>query len=190
MLKKRTFLIMKLSVLFLLTGLSSLLLLKLYPQESKCFNISGVQNSPIVNILPLLTPIFDNRNTWSVPTISIHVNNNSVKEEKIDHAVLMGQFIVGKSTIELPNPKGQNIYKISARGGKVLLSHRAYNPDGHNWSYPPGNNQLQYISITGETPNTYDIQINESYGKLDKVYLTNPNLWGSVNIEYSVQKAS
>lgn len=162
MLKKRTFLIMNISVLSLILCLTVIFL----------FSIS--------------TPKFIDKN-FQESTVS--VINYSTNDQKMDKAVLMGQFRIGKSILELPNPKGRNIYTISVSGGKVILSHRAYNPDGHTWSVPPGNNQLQYITVTGETPNKYDISINENHGKLDKVYVTNPSLWDSVNIEYSVKKS-
>jgi len=163
--------------------------MKFYPPEIKSFSKSEASNNPIVNIFPSSTAKFNDMNLQE-STVSTPVINYSTNDEKMDMAVLVGQFKIGKSTLELPNPKGHNTYKISAKGGRVLLSHRAYNPDGHTWSAPPGNHQLQYINITGETLNNYDIDINESHGKLDKVYLSNPNLWRSVNVEYSVQKAS
>ena len=88
----------------------------------------------------------------------------------------------------MPNPKGHNIYRISVRGGRAILYHRSYNPDGHTWSIPPQNNEAQYINITDSKTHYFEINIDKIHGQMDKVFLVNPSLRGSIDVEYMVKE--
>lgn len=127
----------------------------------------------------------------NVSNVSLKTTNklNYKHEEsiKIVKQILTGQLRKGKRMIELPNPKGQNKYEILVRGGKAILCHQSYNPDGHTWSTPPLNKQTQYFYITDSKTYILDIEICEIFGKLDKVYLINPSLRKSINVEFIIK---
>lgn len=100
--------------------------------------------------------------------------------------ILVGQLKSGKSIIELTSFKGINIYEITIKYGKVRLSHNSYNPDGHTWSFPPGNKQRQHIDLE-EGTHSIEIFVGEYYGKVNKVKLVNVSLFNNVQVEYSVK---
>ncbi|WP_088224841.1 hypothetical protein [Desulfosporosinus sp. FKB] len=104
---------------------------------------------------------------------------------KVGKQILTGQLQKGKSMIALDNPKGHNKYEIVVSGGRAVLCHRSYNPDGHTWSTPPGNNQAQYFKLSDSKTYNLDVDIRENYGKLDKVFLINPSLRKSIDVEYN-----
>ncbi|KLU66383.1 hypothetical protein DEAC_c17820 [Desulfosporosinus acididurans] len=105
---------------------------------------------------------------------------------KAGRQILTGQLQKGKSIIALDNHKGHNNYAIVVSGGKAVLCHRSYNPDGHTWSTPPGNNQAQHFNLLDSRTYILDMDIRENYSKLDKVFLINPNLRKPINVEYTV----
>ncbi|WP_088188464.1 hypothetical protein [Desulfosporosinus sp. FKA] len=105
---------------------------------------------------------------------------------KVGKQILTGQLQKGKSMVALDNHMGHNNYKIVVTGGKAVLCHRSYNPDGHTWSTPPGNNQAQYFILLDLRPYNLDMDIRENYGKLDKVFLINPSLRKSIDVECTI----
>nr|WP_236898347.1 voltage-gated chloride channel family protein [Clostridium beijerinckii] len=121
--------------------------------------------------------------------------NNMGKNEYDDYAneakqvTLQNQFKLTKSSVELPNPKGENIYKISVKGGKVRLNHNSFNPDGCTWSAPPSGDQEQHIDLY-EGEHTIKLSIEEHFGRKDKLTLVNTNFKNNVDINYSVNKIS
>lgn len=117
-------------------------------------------------------------------SLSYYRKKASNKEEEIK-PVLVGQFKFGPSRIELPCSKGMNIYKIIVKGGSVRMNHSSYNPDGHTWSAPPGEGQVQHIDIP-EGVHTFEIFAYEYYGKVNKVNLVNRNLLNNVEVKYVV----
>lgn len=76
------------------------------------------------------------------------------------NSVLVGQLKKGKSRVELPAENGINRYVISVKGREVRLNHSSYNPDGHTWSTPPGNDERQHVDLY-EGTHTLDIFISE-----------------------------
>lgn len=111
--------------------------------------------------------------------------NSEVIEGK---QILSGQLRKEKSSIDLPNDEGRNIYKITVSGGKVRLNHSSYNPDGHTWSTPPGNGQQQHIDLE-EGTHILDIFVGKHYGKTNRIELVNGSLRNSVEVSYSVEQA-
>lgn len=103
--------------------------------------------------------------------------------------VLENQFKLRKSSFELPNPKGENIYKISVNSGKVRLCHNSFNPDGHTWSSPPSSDQEQYIDLS-KGDHTIKLSVEEHFGEMDKITLVNSSLKNSVQINYIVEQAT
>lgn len=102
--------------------------------------------------------------------------------------VLAGQFNLGTSTIELPSLEGLNIYKIKCSGKGIRLVHHSFNPDGGAWSASPINGQLEYIELKDNTEEIHAINITQSHGQKDKLFLINTNLLNRVEIECSIQK--
>lgn len=102
---------------------------------------------------------------------------------------LTGQFNLGSSNIELPNPKGRNIYKITVVGGKIKFNHNSYNPDGHTWSASPANNQDHHIDLD-EGTHTIEVFIEEYFGNNDKILLVNPNFRKQIEVKYSIEQVS
>jgi len=117
------------------------------------------------------------------------------KDECIDYdieskqVILENQFKLLKSSIELPNPKGENIYKISVKGGKVRLNHNSFNPDGCSWSLPPSRDQEQHIDLY-EGEHTIKLSIEEHFGHRDKITLVNTSFKNSVDITYNINQVS
>lgn len=108
------------------------------------------------------------------------IDENSVENIEVNYQ-LVGQLKIGKSIVELPNPKGRNRYVITVKGGKVRLNHCSYNPDGHTWSAPPGNGRRQHIDI-GNGTHTLDIFIGEHYGQVNKIKLVNCSLFSNAEV--------
>lgn len=126
-----------------------------------------------------------------VPKDSTLAHYRNKKSEKIKPKathILVGQFKFGISSIELPSFEGLNMYKIKCTGKGVRLVHHTYNPDGGTWSASPINEQLKYIELNYNIEKLHAINITQSYGKKDKLFLININLLKSIEIEYTVQK--
>lgn len=102
-------------------------------------------------------------------------------------SILVGQLKRGKSRVELPAEKGINRYVIAVKGGDIRLNHSSYNPDGHTWSTPPGNNEIQHIDLY-EGTHTLDIFVSEHYGKKNRIELVNGSFFDSVEVSFSAQK--
>lgn len=167
--------------------------LKVYAVESKYNEMLEMNRGKIVEIVPLTSLNFVENCLHKISDASVKATyavQQDMREEEnnVTKQELVGQLNIGKSRIELPNPKGHNIYRILVRGGRVILCHRSYNPDGHTWSTPPRNNQAQYINITDSKTHLFEINIDETHSQMDKVFLVNPGLWGSINVEYRVKE--
>lgn len=102
-------------------------------------------------------------------------------------SILVGQLKSGKSRVELPAEKGINRYVITVKGGDIRLNHSSYNPDGHTWSTPPGNNERQHIDLY-EGTHTLDIFVSEYYGKKNRIELVNGSFFDSVEVNFSAKK--
>lgn len=132
-------------------------------------------------------------------TLSYYRNKHKNEPAKSKHTlynyqlkqvVLEGQLKLGNSSVELPNPKGQNVYKITVKGGKVRLCHNSYNPDGHTWSTPPSNSQKQYIDIDDSRTYILDINIGEAYDLSDRIKLVNGSIKNSVEVKYIIEQVT
>ncbi|MCE5222487.1 MAG: voltage-gated chloride channel family protein [Clostridium sp.] len=117
-----------------------------------------------------------------------YYKKNKVEEPKSKASpVLAGQFKFGISSIELPSSEGLNIYIIKCSGKGVRFVHHTYNPDGGTWSANPIDKQLKYIELNDNNKEVHAINISQSYGKKDKLFLTNTNLFKNIEIEYSIK---
>lgn len=123
-------------------------------------------------------------------------DNNDIKTRKYKtvssdsislSGTLVGQLSIGKSRIELPTEKGINRYVITVKGGEVRLNHSSYNPDGHTWSTPPGNGEMQHIDLN-EGTHTLDIFVSEHYGKKNKIELVNGSPFDNVEFICSAEQ--
>lgn len=167
--------------------------MNVYAVESKYIEMLEMNRGKIVEIVPLTSQKFVENCLHKISDDLVEATY-VVKQEKREDAnnvtkqELVGQLNIGKSRIELPNPKGHNIYRISVRGGRAILYHRSYNPDGHTWSIPPQNNEAQYINITDSKTHYFEINIDKIHGQMDKVFLVNPSLRGSIDVEYMVKE--
>ncbi len=121
-------------------------------------------------------------------TLAFYRKKKVNKEKPKDNPVLAGQFSFGTSTIELPSLEGLNIYKIKCSGKGIRLVHHSFNPDGGTWSASPINGQLEYIELKDNTEEIHAINITESYGQKDKLFLINTNLLKRVEVQCSMQK--
>ncbi|MVX65453.1 chloride channel protein EriC [Clostridium chromiireducens] len=118
-----------------------------------------------------------------------YYRKKKVDEKKSnDNHILISQFKFGVSSIELPSIEGLNMYKIKCNRKGVRLVHRSYNPDGGTWSANPIKGQLKYIKLKDNTEEIHAINVSESYGQKDKLFLINTNLFNSVEVQYSLQK--
>ncbi|MBM7869957.1 H+/Cl- antiporter ClcA [Clostridium pascui] len=104
-------------------------------------------------------------------------------------SILVGQLNIGESRVELPAEKGINRYVINVKGGDIRLNHSSYNPDGHTWSTPPGNNERQHIDLY-EGTHTLDIFVSEYYGKKNRIELVNGSFFDSVEVSFLAQKVN
>lgn len=118
---------------------------------------------------------------------SIKEVNYTDWDKNAKRTVLENQFKLLKSSFELPNSKGEYIYKISVKGGNVRLCHNSFNPDGHTWSAPPSRDQEQYINLN-EGEYTLKLCIEEHFGQKDKIILVNTSFNNSVEINYSINQ--
>ena len=87
------------------------------------------------------------------------VNKNLLEDVQVDYVVdsikhgnkekcnLAGQLKICHSSVELPNPKGKNVYTIEANSPKLRVTHTAFNPDGAFWSAPPEDDQQQFFDL-------------------------------------------
>jgi hypothetical protein len=100
--------------------------------------------------------------------------------------VLTSQLKCGISSAQLPNPIGRHVYTITAVGGSLRLNHHALNPDGFTWTLPPGYGEQEYFEILEKVTNTLTITIRESFGRLDKVEIVNPNFRDNVEFFYRI----
>lgn len=176
----------------ILVGIILLLPLIMYATGDKSSEMSEINQGKVVAIAPLFKLNFMEKylpTTMSSSFQAVAVLQDKPDEEnKAIKQKLVGQLRIRKSRIELPNPQGHNIYQISVKGGRAKLSHYSYNPDGHTWSIPPRNKQSQYINIDDTKNYFIEINIDETYGQKDKVFLVNPSLWGSIDVECRVSK--
>lgn len=118
-----------------------------------------------------------------------YYRKKKVDEKKSkDNHILISQFKFGVSSIELPSIEGLNMYKIKCNRKGVRLVHRSYNPDGGTWSANPIKGQLKYIKLKDNTEEIHAINVSESYGQKDELFLMNTNLFNSVEVQYSLQK--
>lgn len=121
-------------------------------------------------------------------TLAYYRKKKSEEKKSEDNHILVGQFKFGISSIELPSLEGLNIYKIKCSRKGVRLVHRSFNPDGGTWSVNPIKGQLKYIQLKDTTEEIHAINITQSYGQKDKIFLINTNLLDSIEVQYTVQK--
>ena len=100
--------------------------------------------------------------------------------------VLAGQLRYGISSAQLPNPLGEHVYTIVAKGGSLRMNHHGLNPDGFTWTLPPGRGEKEYFEINEKTTNTFTITIRESFGHPDKVEVVNPHFRDNVEFSYRI----
>jgi hypothetical protein len=152
---------------------------KSYGEKDKLFLI----NTDLFNNAEVQYTIQKHNDEYSDIEKAEHNNyDNDYKQ-----ATLQNQFKLMKSTIELPNPIGENIYKISVKGGKIRLNHSSFNPDGCTWSSPPGRDQKQHIDLY-EGEHTINLSIKEHFGHNDKITLVNTSFKNAIDITYNINK--
>lgn len=154
--------------------------------------LSGIDQSKAAAITPLtiidfLEKFVEQKMSATSKALEVKAEKQAAENKAIKEK-LAGQLNMGESRIELPNPLGHNTYTISVEGGAAKLCHYSYNPDGHTWSSSPRNGQAKYINITDDRTYSFEINIDETYGQRDKVFLVNPGLWGSIDVDYKVSK--
>lgn len=130
------------------------------------------------------------------PFVSIPGNATlgSMAKKKIAHVIktdvrLAGQFKFGKSSVELPVKPGLNLFRIKTNMEGIILNHHSFNPDGAGWTSPPLAGE-QRLSVSPNSDEIYAIQINEVYGKLDKVILVNSKLLSDIRVNCTIVESS
>lgn len=111
-------------------------------------------------------------------------NNIPVKAQRI----LLGQFNFGRSSIELPCTEGLNFYKITTKGAGVKLIHHSFNRDGGTWSSNPVDGQPCHTEINTDNSEIHAINVSAAYGKKDKLFLVNTNLFKNIEIDYIAEQ--
>lgn len=70
-----------------------------------------------------------------------------------------------------------------------MLTNYSFNPDGAGWTSPLLAGE-QRLSISSNSDEIYALQINEVYGKLDKVILVNSKLLSDNKVNCTIVESS
>jgi len=153
-------------------------------QKDKLFLI----NTNLLNSIEVQYTVQKHHDKHNYQFNNVEKNDYADYDNEPKQVTLQNQFKLSKSSIELPNPKGENIYKISVKSGKVRLCHNSFNPDGCTWSSPPSRSQEQHIDLY-EGEHTIKLSVEEHFGRKDKITLVNSSFRNSIEITYNVKKA-
>ncbi|KNY30133.1 Cl- channel voltage-gated family protein [Pseudobacteroides cellulosolvens ATCC 35603 = DSM 2933] len=134
------------------------------------------------------------RSKYSLRDIPTNITLGNLSRKKKSHVLktdfrLTGQLQFGKSSVELPVTHGLNLFRIKSSMKGLILNHHSFNPDGASWNSPPLAGKEKLI-ISPNCDEIYAVQVNEVYGKLDKVVLVNSNLFLDIKVNCTIVENS
>ncbi|MFR9184221.1 MAG: hypothetical protein ACLVMF_11150 [Christensenellales bacterium] len=92
----------------------------------------------------------------------------------------------GQRSCYLPVQKGLNTISIRVISGKLRLNHCSYTSDGGTWlSFPSGGRTAHYNMGQGQQYHIV-VDIQDSFGKLDKIDVVNIRLFTQLTFEYEI----
>lgn len=95
-------------------------------------------------------------------------------------------ILKGQHSCLLPLKKGKSIVFLKVMSGKLQLNHGCYTPDGGTWLTSPSGNRKSHYLLQEGNEYVIEIDIQESFGKLDKVDIVNVKLFMISTFQYSI----
>lgn len=97
-------------------------------------------------------------------------------------------FLKGQHSCIIETVEGINEIFITVSAGKLRLNHGYFTPDGGTWLSAPAGERKAHYNL--EAPQKYHIivDIQKSFGRLDRINIVNLRLLKSAMFQYEVVK--